>query len=66
MIIYMISSPDDNNLLTTRQDIVAAAMDLSVKHAGHVEINTWDTDKMPTCRIKLDLDDGEEEAAPAP
>jgi hypothetical protein len=55
MIVYFLSSPDDNRLILTCALAVVAAATKTAEETGVVlEVGSWDTDKSSTCVVTLD------------
>jgi uncharacterized protein (UPF0147 family) len=56
MIIYVISSPDDNFLtLTGNRELAMNARKAAQVTGDKIEMQSWDTDKSPLCSISLNI-----------
>jgi hypothetical protein len=70
VIVYFLSSPDDNRLILTCALAVVAAATKTAEETGVVlEVGSWDTDKSSTCVVHLDSQEavdaqGEEPSPP--
>jgi hypothetical protein len=67
MLIYFLSSPDDNRIILTCALAVVAAATKTAEETGVVlEVGSWDTDKSSTCVVHLDAGGDQHPHRPTP